>query len=83
VRKLSISTSGRGNKGGKMKNEKKERYIVTTSFYIYAQDDIEAIKKAQEWAKEFDLQNDNWCFIDEIWQAPFAKKPQLIYQKGE
>lgn len=66
-----------------MNNEKRERYLVTASFYIYAKDNVEAIKKAQEWATEFDLQNDNWCFIDEIRQAPFAKKPQLIYKKGE
>lgn len=46
---------------------KKKRYTVTTEFYLYADNDAEAILKANENAKK-----DNQCLVRSVSSTPFA-----------
>jgi len=49
-----------------------KRYVVTIEFYMWAKDDETVIAKANEFAKEMDLNTDNRCSVVEIVEQPFA-----------
>lgn len=51
---------------------KKHRYTVTTEFYIYAENDVEAIKKANVDAGIEAATKDNQCLVREVSSSPFA-----------
>ena len=51
---------------------KKHRYTVEVDFYIWADSDVEAILKANEFAKEQDMKEDNQCVVRSVSSSPFA-----------
>jgi len=51
---------------------KKNRYTVTTEFYIWADNDAEAIFKANEVALEQREKEDNQCLVRSVSSTPFA-----------
>lgn len=60
----------------------KKRFIVTADFYIWADDEDQALKDAQEWALKQKKQYDNQAVIQELHSAPFGTLScNLIYKK--
>ena len=52
----------------------KKRYVVTLEFYMWEKDDETVIAKANEFAKEMDLNTDNRCSVVEIVEQEFADR---------
>lgn len=52
---------------------KDTRYLLTTSFYIYAQNDEKAKAKAETIVKKSCDKYDNWAEIDRLLCSPFAQ----------
>tara|TARA_R110000868_G_scaffold400073_2_gene674212 strand:- start:99 stop:290 length:192 start_codon:yes stop_codon:yes gene_type:complete len=50
----------------------KRRYVVTISFYVWEDNDDEAIKVANEFAKNIDDKEDNRCSVDSIHEQEFG-----------
>ena len=51
---------------------KKKRYLLTTSFFIYADDTAQAIGQSQNIVRRAREDNDNYAEIDSLYTAPFA-----------
>lgn len=49
-----------------------KRYTITTDFYLWAENDSEAIQKANNWANKQNKKEDNQTKILEIHETPFA-----------
>lgn len=49
------------------------RYVVTTSFYLYADNDVEAVKEMARIEKEQRSNLDNRFSVDEIAEVRFGK----------
>lgn len=49
-----------------------KRYIITLSFYDYAENDQDAIATAKAKAKAMNDDNDNQCVVEAVHSAPFA-----------
>lgn len=53
--------------------EDQKRYVVTTDFYIFANDDAEAVAKARHHSAEQSTKNDDRCSVVSIHEQPFGK----------
>ena len=51
---------------------KQKRYLLTTSFFIYADDTAGAIEQSETIVKHAREMNDNYAEIDSLYTAPFA-----------
>lgn len=52
--------------------ENKKRYVVQVDFYIYAENDKEAIEGANKFCKVQDAQLDNGCAILAVYRKDFG-----------
>lgn len=61
----------------------KNRYIVEVSFYIYAENDLDAIEQAQKFADEQNHQQDNNCSVEAITHNNFGSlTPRKVYENN-
>ena len=50
----------------------KKRYAVTISFYVWEDNDADAVKVANKFAEEIDAKEDNRCSVDSIYEQEFG-----------
>ena len=50
----------------------KTRYAVTLDLYIWADNDEQAVKEAQQIAADMDKKDDNKCSVVNVYETPFG-----------
>lgn len=49
-----------------------KRYVATVSFYVWAENDSEALSESRKIAKMIDLEHDNCCDLEELHENNFG-----------
>ena len=63
---------------------KEERYTVAIDFYIWAEDDVAAIKEAQAIVQKMGEENDNQPSLLSVHSTPFSSRSAIsIYNKDK
>ena len=77
-----IAESGEGGVFEQTEKNGKERYAVEASFYVWGEEEKDAIAQATKFASELDRKYDNNCTVDKIYSAPFGStKAKLVWEK--